>query len=139
MDTDLTLTIIVAIIGSSAVWEFIHFLIDRNDKKKEKKDNCSKQILDAIEKLNAKIDRVDKELGESRTIAARIRILKFMDELLEGRRHTKDSYDQVIFSDITDYEKYCVGHPEFKNNQTEQTIRYINKNYQERLEKHDFL
>lgn len=138
MDTNSTIPIIIAIIGSSAVWEFIHFLIDRNDKKKEKKDNCSKQILDAIEKLNAKIDRVDKELSESRAIAARIRILKFMDELLEPRKHTKDSYDQVM-SDITNYEKYCKDHPTFKNNQTASTIEYINKNYQERLEKHDFL
>lgn len=138
MDTNLTVTIIVAIIGSSAVWEFIHFLIDRNDKKKEKKDNCSKQILDAIEKLNAKIDRVDKELSESRAIAARIRILKFMDELLEPRKHTKDSYDQVM-SDITSYEKYCKEHPTFKNNQTAATVQYITKDYQKRLEKHDFL
>lgn len=138
MDTNLTVTIIVAIIGSSAVWEFIRFLIDRKDKNKEKKDNCSQKILKAIEKLNEKVDRVESELGKSRAIASRIRILKFMDELLEGRKHTKDSYDQVM-SDITNYEKYCKDHPTFKNNQTASTIEYINKNYQERLEKHDFL
>lgn len=134
MDKELIITVIIAVVGSNALWGFIQFLIERKDKKK----NCSQEILEEIKKLSTKIDKVDEELGEKMAIAARVRILKFMDELLEGRRHTKDSYDQVN-SDITSYEKYCDEHPKFKNNQTVATIEYINKNYQERLEKHDFL
>lgn len=139
MDKEFLITLVLTFIGSSAIWEFIKFLLERKDKKKEKKDECSQEILKAIQALNEKVDKLDRELGESKTVAARIRILKFMDELLEGRRHTKDSYDQVIYSDITEYEKYCKEHPDFKNNQTAQTIEFINKNYQERLQKHDFL
>lgn len=134
MDKELIITVIVTVVGSNALWGFIQFLIERKDKK----NNCSQEILEEIKKLSTKIDKVDKEVGEKMAITARVRILKFMDELLEGRRHTKDSYDQVN-SDITSYEKYCDEHPKFKNNQTTATIEYINKNYQERLEKHDFL
>lgn len=134
MDKELVITIIAAVIGSNALWGFIQFLIQRKDKK----DDCSKKIMDMIQTLEEKIDKLDSQMGEDGAITARVRILKFMDELLEGRRHTKDSYDQVM-TDITNYNKYCKGHPDFKNNQTESTIEYINKNYQERLEKHDFL
>lgn len=134
MDMELVITVIVAVIGSNALWGFIQFLMERKDKK----DDCSKKIMDMIEKLDKKIDKIDKEAQEREAITARVRILKFMDELLEGRKHTKDSYDQVM-TDITNYNKYCSANPDFKNNQTEATIEYINKDYQKRLEKHDFL
>lgn len=139
MDRETLITLVVTLATSSALLEFIKFQIERRDKKKEKKDNCSQKILSAIEDLNKKVDKLDSEMGERSAISSRIRILKFMDELLEGRRHTKDSYDQVM-SDIDFYEKYCKDiNPDFKNNQTVATIEYINKNYQERLDKHDFL
>lgn len=134
MDMELVITVIVAVIGSNTLWGFIQFLMERKDKK----DDCSKKIMDMIEKLDKKIDKIDKEAQEREAITARVRILKFMDELLEGRKHTKDSYDQVM-TDITNYNKYCSTNPDFKNNQTEATIEYINKDYQKRLEKHDFL
>lgn len=134
MDMELVITVIVAVIGSNALWGFIQFLMERKDKK----DDCSKKIMDMIEKLDKKIDKIDKEAQEREAITARVRILKFMDELLEGRKHTKDSYDQVM-TDITNYNKYCSANPDFKNNQTEATIEYINKDYQKRLERHDFL
>lgn len=134
MDMELVITVIVAVIGSNALWGFIQFLMERKDKK----DDCSKKIMDMIEKLDKKIDKIDKEASEREAITARVRILKFMDELLEGRKHTKDSYDQVM-TDITNYNKYCSANPDFKNNQTEATIEYIIKDYQKRLEKHDFL
>ena len=134
MDMELIITVIAAVIGSNALWGFIQFLMERKDKK----DDCSKKIMDMIEKLDKKIDKIDNEAQEREAITARVRILKFMDELLEGRKHTKDSYDQVM-TDITNYNKYCSTNPDFKNNQTEATIEYINKDYQKRLEKHDFL
>ena len=125
MDIELVITVIVAVIGSNALWGFIQFLMERKDKK----DDCSKKIMDMIEKLDKKIDKIDNEAQEREAITARVRILKFMDELLEGRKHTKDAYDQVM-TDITNYNKYCSTNPDFKNNQTEATIEYINKDYQ---------
>lgn len=133
MDKELIITIIAAVIGSNALWGFIQFLIQRKDNK----NDCAKKILDMIQKLDEKIDKLDGELSERTAVSCRVRILKFMDEILEGWSHSHDSYTQVL-QDITNYERFCAEHPLFKNNQTVATIEYIRNDYQERLEKNDF-
>jgi len=133
MDRDAIIAIFVAVIGSNALWGFIQFLLQRKDNK----EDCSKKILDMIQKLDEKIDKLDGELSERGAIACRVRILKFMDEILEGWNHSFDSYTQVM-QDITNYINYCDLHPRFKNHQTEATIEYIKNDYQEHLEKNDF-
>ena len=155
MDMELVIAVVVAVVGSNALWGFIQFLVQRKDNK----EDCSKKIIEMIqkldekfdekiaeldnrsnqrnEKLNIKIDKLDNEMGERGTIECRVRILKFMDEILEGWEHSKDSYNQVM-QDITNYERYCAQHPLFKNHQTVATIAHIKADYQERLEKNDF-
>lgn len=133
MDKQIIIAIIVAVIGSNALWGFIQFLVQRNDNK----EDCAKKILNMIKKLDEKIDKLDDELSERGAIACRVRILKFMDEILEGWNHSFDSYTQVL-QDITNYINYCDLHPKFKNHQTEATIEYIKNDYQEHLEKNDF-
>jgi hypothetical protein len=133
MEKDAIIAIFIAVIGSNALWGFIQFLLQRKDNK----DDCSKKILDMIQKLDEKIDKLDGELSERSAIACRVRILKFMDEILEGWNHSRDSYTQVL-QDITNYINYCDLHPRFKNHQTEATIEYIKNDYQEHLEKNDF-
>lgn len=133
MEKNAVIAIFIAVIGSNALWGFIQFLLQRKDNK----DDCSKKILDMIQKLDEKIDKLDGELSERGAIACRVRILKFMDEILEGWNHSRDSYTQVL-QDITNYTNYCSTHPLFLNHQTEATIEYINNDYQEHLEKNDF-
>ena len=133
MDRDLIIAIIVAVIGSNALWGFIQFLVQRKDNK----EDCSKKIIEMIKKLDEKIDALDGNLSEHGAIACRVRIIKFMDEILEGWSHSYDSYTQVM-QDITNYLQYCVEHPSFKNHQTEASIEHIKADYQERLEKNDF-
>lgn len=155
MDKQIIIAIIVAVIGSNALWGFIQFLVQRNDNK----EDCSKKIIEMIQKLdekldekiaeldnklnqrneqlNKKIDKLNSEFDEDGAIACRVRILKFMDEILEGWNHSFDSYTQVM-QDITNYLNYCREHPKFKNHQTEATIEYIKNDYQEHLEKNDF-
>ena len=94
-------------------------------------------IFVAVIGSNAKIDKLNGEFGEHSAIACRVRILKFMDEILEGWEHSHDSYVQVM-QDITNYLNYCREHPEFKNHQTEASIKHIKNDYQERLEKNNF-
>lgn len=133
MDRDSIIAVFVAVIGSNALWGFLQFLLQRKDKK----DDCSKKIIEMIQKLDEKIDKLDGELSERGAIACRVRILKFMDEILEGWNHSRDSYTQVL-QDITNYSNYCDTHPLFLNHQTEATIEYIKNDYQEHLEKNDF-
>ena len=156
MDKELIIAMVVAVVGSNALWGFIQFLMERKDNK----EDCSKKIIEMIEKLDEKfdekiaeldkrsnqrnekldkkIDKLDGELTERGIIACRVRILKFMDEIIEGWQHSKDSYNQII-QDITNYERYCSEHPLFKNHQTVATIEHIKADYQERLEKNDFI
>ena len=133
MDRDSIIAIFVAVIGSNALWGFIQFLLQRKDNKSD----CSKKIIEMIQKLDEKIDKLDGELSERSAISCRVRILKFMDEILEGWEHSYDSYVQVM-QDITNYLNYCREHPEFKNHQTEASIEYIKNDYQEHLEKNNF-
>lgn len=139
------LQIIISAVCGGAFIGFIEFLIKRHDEKNDK----NKAVLEAVDKLDKKVDErfdiLDKRIftveakGDERAaVSARVRILRFSDELQEGRKHSKDSFDQCI-SDITYYEKYCSENPNFKNGQTELTVEYIKHNYAERLEKHDFL
>ena len=133
MDRDSIIAIFIAVIGSNALWGFIQFLLQRRDNK----EDCSKKIIEMIQKLDEKIDKLDGELSERSAISCRVRILKFMDEILEGWEHSYDSYVQVM-QDITNYLNYCREHPEFKNHQTEASIEHIKADYQERLEKNNF-
>ena len=126
IELELVITVIVAIIGSNALWGFLQFLLERKDKKKD----CSKKILEAIQKINNKID-------QRTAIGCRIRILKFMDKIIEGWEHSKDSYNQIM-RDITNYLQYCDEHPQFLNHQTDATIERIKKDYEQRLATNDF-
>ena len=133
MDRESIIAIFIAVIGSNALWGFIQFLLQRKDNK----EDCSKKIIEMIKKLDEKIDALGGDLSEHSAIACRVRILKFMDEILEGWEHSHDSYVQVM-QDITNYLNYCREHPEFKNHQTEASIEYIKNDYQEHLEKNNF-
>lgn len=133
MDSNLVMTFFSFILGGSFLG-FLQFIINRRDAKNDRFDAIVKEIAE----LRSEIRAID-EKGDARdAIESRVRILRFNDELLEGRRHSKDSYDQCM-SDITVYETYCDTHPKFKNNQTAMTISNVNRSYAERLEKHDFL
>lgn len=97
-----------------------------------------KDLIDKVEALSLKVEKVAESVEETRAIAARVRILSFGDELLEGRLHSKDTYDQTLL-DIDNYEKYCKSHENFKNNVTEETVALIKEKYRIRLRKNDFV
>ena len=126
MDMELVIAVVVAVVGSNALWGFLQFLLERKDKK----NDCSKKILEAIQKINNKID-------QRTAVGCRIRILKFMDEIIEGWEHSKDSYNQIM-QDITHYHQYCEEHPQFLNHQTDATIERLKKDYEQRLATNDF-
>lgn len=133
-------TLIGVIFGGSFL-AFVQFLIQRADSKTDKYEAIVKAIAEIkkeISDLANDIGKMDEKLDMRATVEARIRILKFSDELTEGRLHSKDSFDQCM-SDIDTYESYTNTHPDFKNNQTINTVKHINAVYQERLSAHDFL
>ena len=101
-------------------------------------DGMEKSLAKRMDAIEEKVDSLEAKEEKRDAVNKRVRILRFEDELQEERRHSKDSFDQVM-GDITDYNTYCSAHPEFKNEQTESTVNHIKKVYAERLEKRDFL
>lgn len=124
----------IGILLGGGILTFIQFLITRHDNKNDRFAGITREL----EAIRDEIKKIDKKGDERDAENRRVRILRFEDELLEERRHSKDSFDQVL-SDISAYNKYCEAHPEFKNEQTAATVEHIRTVYHERLDKRDFL
>jgi len=104
----------------------------------------NREVLERMDKMEAKVDGLDKKVdaieaadAERDAINARVRILRFGDEVLHGQQHSKEHFDQTL-SDITNYNEYCRSHPDFQNEMTVLTAEQIKRVYVERWKKHDF-
>ena len=131
---------VLAIIGQIIVHK-----MQRKDTLTDSAADNDKKILEKLqsigeemEELREAIEDCQEQLKEESVIQARIRILRFADEILLGRKHTKDHFDQVM-DDITRYEFYCANHPDFPNNITIASTEIIKQNFKESFEKNDFL
>lgn len=150
------LTILLSIVGSSAVFGFIQFMITRKDNKNEKLDKLSKdigEVKSSVKDLSESVDKKLSDLSEEmkasdeqlrqesmRTVAdtRRVRILRGSDEIKLKMRHSEEWFDQMN-EDITEYEKYCESHPGYKNNKAVHAIANINSVYAKALDENDFL
>ena len=90
--------------------------------------------------LEAAVENVKFTLAQKDAKDARASILRFGDELIfyPERKYSKDRFDEVAQC-ITEYDKYCEKHPEFPNHMTQTTSEMILKEYQRRMEAHEFL
>lgn len=150
------LTIILSIVGSSAVFTFIQFLITRKDTKNSKfeeltkeiksvnenvntmKDEMHQSIKDLSEKMNENDEKIRQEHLKTVADTRRVRILRGSDEIKLKVRHSEEWFDQTN-EDITEYENYCDEHPGYKNNKAIHAIANINSAYQKALKDNDFL
>lgn len=98
------------------------------------------ELIEKVDKLEKKIERMDHDAGEQRAKDARARVLRFGDEILhnDNDRHSKEHFDDIL-QDITEYEKYCEEHPEFENNRMQLTAQKIKDTYKKCWEEHRFL
>lgn len=112
-------TIIVAIIGSGAVFGFLQFIIQFLVTRNDMKNNFGKRLDD----LNAKVDR-------NQAILARTHILRFADEIRNhgAKYHSEESYRQQLL-DIDTYENFCKENPSFSNGLTVIASEYIKKEF----------
>lgn len=152
MSGEVLAAIVGSIAGSSAIFTFIQFLINRKDTKDKKLDdlkegmeNLDKKIsdmrndmTDMQSRFQKDIDGLNKKIDENYVIQSRIRILRANDEMRQDVHHSYEYFRQ-LHQDITEYEQYCKDHPEFKNNEAVNSIEYINRVYQDCLSKNSFL
>lgn len=129
------------------------YLINRRNRKDVKEDKAEQEdnkVLEAIGELSTKVDSVIREVDalkayntqqdarQERSDAkqARIRILRFADELSCGIKHSKGHF-QDIMCDCDEYKSYCKAHEEFVNGMASHAIKLITDTFDE-LDKKGF-
>lgn len=103
-----------------------------------RKINGTDVIEKKVDTLADSMIKLENRVDEGQAIQARVRILRFGDELRSNIKKSKDSYDQVL-DDITRYNQYCSTHKDFQNDMTVLTSQIIKKTYEEHLLRNDFL
>lgn len=99
-----------------------------------KVDDLNRSLRD----LKDKYDNLYSTYQRDMAVAVRVRILRFGDEISRGIKHSEESFEQALY-DIDFYEKYCIKHPEFKNNQTVVTAKMIKDVFEKCLKNHEFI
>lgn len=95
-------------------------------------------VEEKIDHLSESVVKLEDRVDEGQAIQARVRILRFGDEIRSNIKHSEESFKQV-FGDITRYNQYCETHPEFPNEQTIVTSKIIKDTYEKALKENDFL
>lgn len=123
-------SIIGMIIGSQAIFTFLQFLISRHDGK-NKQLKSIKHELDTIQHHLAELD-AKNDTQDART--SRTRILQFDDEIVEGRKHSREYFLQIL-DDCEVYDQWTKKNPNVKNGYAKQAVKHIKKTYEELLDK----
>jgi len=98
----------------------------------------NKEEIEQLKKLTRDFEEHLRIEEKEKIRQARQRILRFNDEILFGKRHSKEHFDEIL-EDIDTYEKFCEGNPDYKNNKAMLAIRTIKEVYEECTKTHDFL
>ena len=96
------------------------------------------EIINEVKKIDKKLEEHMKEEEEERIRNIRQRILRFNDEILMSKKHTKEHFDEIL-SDIDAYEYYCDTHADYKNNKAVLAIDTIKEVYSDCIDEQNFL
>lgn len=96
------------------------------------------EVIEKVDKLEDDIEKMRKQNEEQTAKDNRTSILRFGDELRIGIRHSKESFDNILVT-ISDYERYCGTHTDFKNKITEVNEKYIVDVFDRCLRENTFL
>ena len=100
--------------------------------------NNRKKTEKRIETLQKTLDNHIKEDEDDKARQARLRILRFNDELCAHVLHS-ESYFEDILDDIDYYEKYCASHPTFRNSRGKTAMEHVKTTYTKVKNKGGFL
>ena len=98
--------------------------------------------LKSFLELPKRLEKLENEFNDDRAFRWRSLIFNRARDweraLKTGDLFRREWWDDTIET-ISNYEKYCEGHPQFKNELAVQTIEYFKKQYQNALENNLFL
>ena len=106
----------------------------RKTEQQEALASIRKDLLETKKALDAHI-AVDDEREADKVRAS---ILHFNNELMREIPHTEEEYVEIL-TKIDWYHDYCRTHADYKNSRAVHAIANIERVYDVRLEKHDFL
>lgn len=86
----------------------------------------------------AKLESHIKLDDEREADKVRASILRFNNELLRSIPHTKEEFVEIL-SKIDWYNDFCKTHEDYRNSRAVHAIANIERVYDERMKKHDFL
>lgn len=129
----------------AAEWKKIAEQVQQYPKWRDQSIQIRDELGNAINEVNKKIDLTNKTLSDielrrerDRATTCRYRILRFNDELLENRLHTKEHFDQIL-DDIDAYEDYCKKDPDYKNSKAVMAIEHVREVYHKCIDTGKFL
>lgn len=103
------------------------------------------EVLKELEEVKASQKETQKRLekhihvdDERNADGYRECILQFNRELLREIPHTREDFIEIL-AVIDKYEQYCRSHPDYPNGRAVHAIANINRVYDGRLQKHDFM
>lgn len=111
-------------------------LDDRNKLSEERHEKTQEKLKSMREGFKEDLGQLYKEvvilISESDATQARYRILRFNDEVLEHRKHSREHFDQILEM-IDNYETYCDHHPNYENSKCVHAIENIRTVYKEHI------
>lgn len=96
------------------------------------------EMLDKLDNLQSKVDKIEFENNKEKALAARRRILRTADECRIKVKHSEEYFNNVL-EDISFYKDYCGDNPKFENEKAVIAISIIEKAYRHAHEMNDFL
>lgn len=79
-----------------------------------------------------------EKMDENKADSARYRILRFDDEIRHKVLHTEEHFNQII-TDVDEYERYCIAHPNYKNSKAVSAIENIRETWKKCRKENTFL
>ena len=124
------LTVLLSVIGNImvALIAIIPTIISNRKKTEQSINDMTATTDKRVDKLQASFDSHCDEYEAAKAASQRYRILRFYDEVCEGRRHSESHFEDIL-DDIGEYELYCKAHPKFKNNRGKAAMEHIDATY----------
>lgn len=128
----------LTILAGTGIWTFFIELVKLKFAKKSGVQKSIDELSKKIVSLESKVVLEENKIRETDAKTARIRIIRFNDEIIGQMRHSRTAF-HLVLQDCKDYEKYCRDNPEFENGIATEAIANIRQTYRHVEQEHDFL
>lgn len=126
--TKIVSPLVIAFIGSSAVFGFIQFLVQFLVTRSDMKQNFGTQLTEMDKKIDRNHEEINQKIDRNKAELCRTHILRFADDLRNNVHHSEEYFRQQLL-DIDTYENFCKDNPTFSNGLTVIASAYIKEEF----------